>query len=215
MQNIIDHQNIKFAKHCLQRYYNYLDTLDEQYLREPAKVSDTHAVAGGVPLDMVAGEIDPEGWVKWKFLPSTLEAGAIFAFEQQFQVQFPPLFRAYLMAGFHLFEQIKDSYVSMPRIPSDDPFFDLRRNLENPFGSRLKQVGYVAFAWYSDSWGPICFDIDNPLPDGDFPVVWFDHEDNIFYGDEELIQREAISRRAQKLYQSFQEMLKELLYDEK
>src|SRR5262245_59781900 len=57
----------------------------------------------GVPSAMQVGEVNADGWVEWRILPSTLSETEVTALEVEFGVQFPPLFRTYLLARFHLF----------------------------------------------------------------------------------------------------------------
>ena len=62
---------------------------------------------GGVPPQMQVGEVYADGWVEWRVLPSTLNEADVTDVENEFGVQFPPLFTAYLLARFHLFDQVR------------------------------------------------------------------------------------------------------------
>src|SRR5262249_54711272 len=57
----------------------------------------------GVPPEMQVGEVNGDGWVEWRMLPSTLSEPDVAKLEEEFAIRFPPLFRAYLLARFHLF----------------------------------------------------------------------------------------------------------------
>ncbi len=77
-----------------------------------AVVADRRGVASerpqdsGVPAAMQVGQIDADGWVEWRVLPSTLSEAELTQFENKCGLQLPPLFRAYLLARFHLFDQV-------------------------------------------------------------------------------------------------------------
>src|SRR5262245_32898195 len=60
----------------------------------------------GVPTVMQVGEVNGDGWVEWRVLPSTLTDAEVTAFETEFGIQLPPLFRVYLLARFQLFDQV-------------------------------------------------------------------------------------------------------------
>src|SRR2546422_9633751 len=60
----------------------------------------------GVPVEMQVGQVDADGWVEWRVLPSTLSEADVTQLEKRFGIQLPPLFRAYLLARFHLFDQV-------------------------------------------------------------------------------------------------------------
>src|SRR5512132_3538023 len=49
----------------------------------------------GVPTAMQLGQIDAEGWVEWRVLPSTLSEAELTQVENKCGLQLPPLFRAY------------------------------------------------------------------------------------------------------------------------
>jgi hypothetical protein len=79
---------------------------------------------------MHAGPIDQYGWVEWRMLPSTLTERDVAAVEREFGIEFPPLFRAFLLARFHLFGQVAsrkyDQGIFMPDLPANRPLAPLR-----------------------------------------------------------------------------------------
>jgi len=179
-----------------------------------ARAWKMHVVAedpedAGVPPEMRAGEVNEDGWVEWRLLPSTLSEADVAAVEREFAVEFPPLFRAYLLARFHLFDQAKseryDQQILMTDTPANRPLAPLRELL-NAWGP-LIDAGYVPFAQWGDGWGPMCFDARARGADGDCPVVWLDHERVIPLGEEACRQREVMQLLAQPLYGSCREFL--------
>ena len=157
----------------------------------------------GVPRSMQVGPVNADGWVAWQMLPSTLTEGDVAAVEAAFGVAFPPVFRAYLLARFHLFDQVRSAthgqLVLMTDVPSRGGLAPLRALLRA--WRPLIAAGYVPFAEWGDGWGPMCFDVRRRADDGDCPVVWLDHERLVPLG-EAMRQRAAVEPWAQPLYGS-------------
>jgi hypothetical protein len=162
---------------------------------------------------MLDRDVDLEGWALWKIIPSTLSEADVVALEVEFSVRFPPLFRAYLLAAFHLFNQVHSrkhilsngsgQLILNTPVPSDQPLEPLRSliNAWRPVDS----AGYVAFAQWGDGWGAMCFDMSNRHPDGDCPVVWIDHEPLVSLDPSSLSDRKMLLPLAQPLYDSYRE----------
>ena len=163
----------------------------------------------GVPPSMQVGEVNEEGWVEWRVLPSTLTEADVATVERDFGVEFPPLFRAYLLARFHLLDQAKsqryDQQILMTDAPENRPLVPLRGLLTA--WRPLIDAGYIRFAQWGDGWGPMCFDTQARAADGDCPVIWIDHERVIPLGDEAARRREVVQALAQPLYGSCREFL--------
>jgi hypothetical protein len=166
----------------------------------------------GVPPDMQVGEVDEEGWVDWRMIPSTLRESDVAAVEREFGVAFPPLFRAYLLARHHLFDGFHsrrhDQLVSLPELPSHAPLRRLRNELKG--SGPLVAAGLIAFGVWGDGWGPVCFDDHARAADGDCPVVWADHEELTTLGEERCRVRAEVQPLLEPLYGSFREMLADL-----
>lgn len=163
----------------------------------------------GIPPEMQVGEADDEGWVEWRVLPSTLRQTDVTAVEKEFGVTFPPLFRAYLLARFHRFDQVKsrqyDQQIFMTDMPSGKPLKPLR-DLLLAWRS-LIDADYVPFAQWGDAWGPICFDRAILDADGDSPIVWMDDEALVKLNPKQFWQRGSVLPLAQPLYGSCREFL--------
>src|SRR5262245_51922061 len=114
----------------------------------------------GVPQEMQVGEVNEDGWVEWRVLPSTLKEADVGALENDFGVQFPPVFRAYLLARFQLFNQVRsrryDQQIFMTDTPAGKPLRPLRELLKT--WQPLIDAGLIPFAQWGDGWGPMCFD---------------------------------------------------------
>ena len=163
----------------------------------------------GIPPEMQVGEVNAKGWVEWRILPSTLCDADVAAVESEYGVQFPPLFRAYLLARFQRFSQVHsrrhDQLIFMTDTPSRDTLEKLINLLS---GWRpLIDAGFVPFAEWGDGWGPMCFDAACRKGDGDCPVVWMDHEMLIPLGPENCRKRDSVLPLVQPLYASCREFL--------
>lgn len=163
----------------------------------------------GVPSAMQVGEIDEDGWVEWRILPSTLGEAEVDTLELDFGVKFPPLFRAYLLARFHLFDQVRsrkhDQLVWMSDTPHGRPLMPLRGMISS--WSPLIDAGFVPFAQWGDGWGPMCFDTRLSRMDGECPIVWMDHESLAILGPDKCRNRDAVLPLAKVLYPSCREFL--------
>jgi hypothetical protein len=158
---------------------------------------------------MQIGEIDAHGWVEWQPLPSTLHDADVDALESDLGVQFPPLFRAYLLSRFHLFDQVKsrryDQQIFMTHTPSRQPLKPLRDLMVA--WRPLIDAGFIPIAEWGDGWGPMCFDTAQRDANGECPVVWMDHELLIPLGEEACRHRESVRPFVRRLYSSFREFL--------
>lgn len=166
---------------------------------------------GGVPFDMRVGAVTKDGWVAWNVLPSTLAESEVQHAEQAFGITFPPLFRAYLLARYHLFDSLHsrkhDEQVMLTCVPSVDSLGPLTETLSA--WQPLLAAGYFPFGSWGDDYGPICLDGLARRSDGDCPVVWLDHEALLDF-DIDAIDRAQVAPLAQLLYESFRECLMDL-----
>ena len=163
----------------------------------------------GVPPEMFDGPINDAGWVAWRMLPSTLSNADISHLEDEFTVTLPPLFRAYLLAGFQLFDQIHssrhDQLIFNTPVPANDPLGPLRRELTG--WRSLIDASLVPFAEWGDCWGPMCFDTQQRLHDGDCPIVWLDHELLIPLGEQQCRVRESVAPHINPIFDSYADFL--------
>jgi hypothetical protein len=163
----------------------------------------------GVPSEMQVGPVNAEGWVAWRLLPSTLNEADVIVLENEFGVRFPPLFRAYLLARFHLFDQVRsrryDQQIFMTDTPAGKPLRPLRSLMLS--WRPLIDASFVPIAQWGDGWGPMCFDSAECGADGECPVVWMDHEALIPLGAERCRERGSVLPLAQPLYGSCKEFL--------
>ena len=93
-------------------------------------------------------------------------------------------------------------------VPLHTPF-DPIRDLINAWRP-LPDTGFVPFAEWGDGWGPMCFDTQQRRDDGDYPIVWMDHELIIPLGHENLAKRGAFLHFVNPLYESYREFFEDV-----
>ena len=186
-------------------YYARADPIDRR------GVASTKPSYHGVPPEMWAGPVSPDGWVDWKLLPSTLTSADVSTLELEFMVAFPPPFQAYLQARFHCFDQVQsvrhDEIILLPALPERDPLRTLRELLKA--WRVLIAADLIPFAEWGDGYGPMCFDTRRRRQDGDCPILWLDHE-QIAPMREKAAVRANLTRLEQPLYDSFADLLEDL-----
>lgn len=168
-----------------------------------------HPADAGVPVDMQIGDVNSDGWVEWAILASTAKIEDLDALEKEFGIDLPVPFRAYLLARLHLFNQVESrrykQQILLSDTPSTNPLGPLKflLNAWRP----LLDAGYIPFAEWGDSWGPMCFDARQRSSDGDCPIVWFDHEVLFSNGEDSCRNRDWMAAHARPLYESCREFL--------
>ncbi len=164
----------------------------------------------GVPPEMQVGEVNEDGWVEWKLLDSKISLRDVTNLENEFQIQFPDYYRAYLLSACHLFDEVVsekyDQQIMMPAISSAAPLSETRQSLQA--WSELIHAGFIPIGQWGDGWGPICFDTTK-RNEGDCPLVWMDHELIIPLG-ESMRDRERLEPFIQPLWANSHEFLEDL-----
>ncbi|MCT4507408.1 MAG: SMI1/KNR4 family protein [Tepidibacter sp.] len=202
-------QDIEFIRKHLD---NYFIKIPKEYLKLEAKIySNLSEEDGGVPAEMMLGEVDNEGYVCWSMIPSNITENDINYLEKEYFIKLPKLFKAYLMGYCFLMGEFNNGSfgVTLPEIPFDNPLMNIESNL---FTWRLLiGAGYIPFGEYEGGYGPICFDITQKNEDEDYAIVWFNHE-NLFNLDyDQWKDRSDLEQYSNKLYDSFRELIIDLL----
>ncbi|WP_336742135.1 SMI1/KNR4 family protein [Paenibacillus sp. y28] len=173
-------------------------------------------VEENVPEDMRVGSVNEDGWVEWRFIDSTITEEEIQALERRFEVELPPLFRAFLRTyhftelGFQNVELDGEylgdcRFISMPSMSSGNRLEDLEYQIQ--CWEPLLAAGYIPFAECEDQQGPVCFDTLGRNSSGDCPVVWFLHDDLHDLGEEKCKTRENLLPYVNQLFDSFENMV--------
>ncbi len=132
-------------------------------------------VPGKLPEAMRDRSIPPvDDWIGWKAIPTTISDADLDALEREAGLEFPPLYRDFLR--YRHFVDLTETGVRFERHISDEWQARLRE-LYSYSRKYMLDVGLLPFGWESfmDA-GDACFDTRFRLPDGDCPVVFWDHE---------------------------------------
>ena len=173
----------------------------------PAKEPPFDPSDAGVPPEMVDLEIAGSDWVRWKVIPSRVQLSDIERLESRAGGPFPPLFRAFLQYAHVL--SLESGGVRLPSLPSDNALGDLSGSLSS--WASLASAGFVAFGDDLNDKGPICFDCARRLPDGDCPIVLFDHDELFSLGETGAGHRESDVRLAREVAPSFTSLLERIV----
>ena len=128
-----------------------------------------------VPPELRGTWSSDDGWYSWIAIPSPISAKDWSDFEQSVGFDLPPLFREYF-----LYKQILDGDYGLVRLPDmspPDPLDNLRAQTAVLFECEcLRHQALLPFGQDGNDGGPICFKVDEPTPDGDYPILFTDHE---------------------------------------
>jgi hypothetical protein len=177
---MIKTSDIQFVKQCLESYYAHC----------PQTLPD-------VPNEMRDGVWEEDDWVRWKLIESRLTEADVLDIENELPFRLPPLFQAFLVT-YHVLDMDFGAF-HLPELPSDKPLEQVRQYL---FRTELWDIGYAQFA-SGESGDPVCFDLQAPMPDGEFKVVVINH-DNI-PRPADWLHREAIEPHAEQVANSFRD----------
>lgn len=132
---------------------------------------------GPVPEAMLDPTIQPmDDWVGWKPVSSTVSDSDLDEIEGRAGAAFPPVYREFLK--YKHFIMLTELGVRFERHLCTDwkqALLSVMFNQWKP--ERMVGIGLLPFGCetFMDA-GPVCFDTRARLPDGDCPVVFWDHE---------------------------------------
>jgi hypothetical protein len=116
------------------------------------------------------------GWIGWRPVPSTATDEDLDSLERETGLAFPPLYREFLQ--YQHFVGLTERGLRFEGHLCDG-WQDTLRNayFESWLPERIVKVGLLPFGneTLMDA-GPVCFDTRRRGPDGDSPVVFWDHE---------------------------------------
>jgi len=178
----------EFIMSCLDKRYN---SMDDMALMMP-----------DVPEEMRVGEVDEDGWCKWKMIPSTVTESDFEIIENEWGVKFPLMLKAYFKVYFHYFEE------NVGRVPSKKPFY----SLDNAYNPVLIRCGYLPFTWDSEGYFICCVDLSN-MPDEDScPICHIDHE-VLFEYEEETVTKDDINQNMVKIEKNLKSYFEKVLIE--
>lgn len=186
---MIDKADVQLVKQCLEAYYEKCTQ-----------------VLPDVPAEMRRGMWQNNDWVGWKLLPSRLTEADVAALEARLPFCLPPLFRAFLVAYFVL--DMDFGEFQLPALPRDDPLKYVRRFL---LRDELWRIGYGPFAGGACG-DPVCFDLQAPTLDGDYPIVVINHDRIVPYDN--WHHRDRVEPHTKRVANSFREFFTRLCLGE-
>jgi hypothetical protein len=141
-----------------------------------ALVKHYRMAPGPVPPEMLDPTVTPQdGWVGWKPVPSTVTDADLNSLEAEYRFRYPPLYRE-LLQTVHYFEL---TWIGFHFVPHVVGLWrqELVRLYRACAGDRILGRGLLPFGSESSlDAGPACFDTRYRRPDGDCPIVFWDHE---------------------------------------
>lgn len=139
---------------------------------------------GGIPHSMQDNTIpEQDGWRGWKCCPSTVSNDELNRLEDETSLKFPTLYRDLL--SYQHFISLTEVGLSFERhLPGEWTHKLQSLYFRSWLPERIIKIGLLPFGAETQmDAGPVCFDTRNRQPDGDCPVVFWDH-DNIKTDDE-------------------------------
>jgi hypothetical protein len=113
-------------------------------------------------------------WLPWKPIPSTVLDSDLDEMEKEIGLRFPPLYRNFLQ--YLHFYDLASCVQWEPHVVNQWKK-QLRQVYKGWYPERILGKGLIPFGSepFMDA-GPACFDTGQRLPDGDCPIVFWDHE---------------------------------------
>jgi hypothetical protein len=118
---------------------------------------------------------DASGYYGWTPTPSTVTDSQLDVFEKRMGVAFPPLYREFLKYR-HFYDLTEAGVCFQTHLPGEWER-ELRLLIFSSWApERLIEIGLIPFGSDTNDAGAVCFDTRARLPDGDCPVVVWDHD---------------------------------------
>lgn len=172
----------EYIKNAFEAYYaRYNQVTEEGFCRW---------MRPDVPDVMKVADIDEE-WSRWKLVPSTVSQEDVAALEEEFGLNFPEWYKAFISTYHHYFDVIPEQGIDEP--------FDRIRDMYNPL---LCKLGYLPFSWDTEYGKIRCIDLQESPDEEKFGIYEIDHE-ILFEMDEENTERNELKDSLIFLYPNF------------
>lgn len=125
-------------------------------------------IEGRTSPEMMAGQVDEEGWYTWKLLKGDIDSKMYHEVEGKFGVKFPKSFIEWHKAYFFM-----DGDCSIVRLPYSEPtkpLLQLIEELNNDFAKDLIKQKLYPFAQEGNDGGVLVFDAREEKDDSDYPI---------------------------------------------
>ncbi|MFA4135777.1 MULTISPECIES: SMI1/KNR4 family protein [unclassified Brevibacillus] len=172
----------EYIKNAFEAYYaRYNQVTEEGFCRW---------MRPDVPDVMKVADIDEE-WSRWKLVPSTVSQEDVAALEEEFGLNFPEWYKAFISTYYHYFDVIPEQGIDEP--------FDRIKDMYNPL---LCKLGYLPFSWDTEYGKIRCIDLQESPDEEKCGIYEIDHE-ILFEMDEENTERNELKESLIFLYPNF------------
>lgn len=127
-----------------------------------------------IPKDMIASEVNEDGWYKWKLIPGTMTAEDYKRVAIQFGATLPESFIEWYKRYF--FAECDYSIVRLPHSLPSQPLAEIISNLDWYIAEQLIPLGLIPFASEGNDTGSLVFDTRPSVETNDYPIRVYDHE---------------------------------------
>lgn len=127
-----------------------------------------------IPKEMMASEVDENGWYKWKLIPGTFTPEDYKRVEIEFGIALPESFIEWHSRYF--FAECDCSLVRLPHSLPSQPLAEIITNLDWYIAEQLIPLGLIPFASEGNDTGPLVFDTRGTVEKNDYPIRVYDHE---------------------------------------
>lgn len=135
----------------------------------------THLPLHNIPEDMLISGPNLHRRIEWKLIERYKGVDPRFKeFEEEIGYRLPESFKLWQSRYYILDGHAHILY--LPISPTNDPFGELRDLFFNWRPEHVSQRGLIAFGEERLGIGPLCFDARQRLPESDWPILYFDHE---------------------------------------
>lgn len=127
-----------------------------------------------VPKDMMAPEVNEDGWYEWKLIPGSLSDDDYKKVDAEFGTSLPVSFIEWHKRYF--FADCDCSIVRLPHSLPSKPLAEITANLDWYLPEQLIPLGLIPFANEGNDTGPLVFDTRGSVETNDYPIRVYDHE---------------------------------------
>ncbi|WP_333889230.1 hypothetical protein [Sphingobacterium siyangense] len=127
-----------------------------------------------VPKEMMASEVNEDGWYEWKLIPGSLSNDDYKKVAAEFGTSLPISFIEWHKRYF--FADCDCSIVRLPHSLPSQPLAEITANLDWYLAEQLIPLGLIPFANEGNDTGPLVFDTRGSFETNDYPIRVYDHE---------------------------------------
>ncbi|HEX9503332.1 MAG TPA: hypothetical protein VF974_03350 [Patescibacteria group bacterium] len=157
-----------------------------------------------VPKEMMASQVDKEGWFQWNLLKGTIPTEDYKKIESQYDIKLPDSFIEWHQSYFFLSGDC--SLVRLPYSNPSQPLQAIKAELDWHIPQKLIPQKIYPFGSEGNDSGPLVFDGRKAVPNNEFPIRVYDQD---FRGDLEGLS-EVIFSSFSKLLECLTHYMTEL-----